>query len=218
MHYYGDINNYLAHHGIKGQKWGVRNGPPYPLNQQGDVERKRQFTESLLKELNEEWEYGVLHNGKHVTDTSNFNFGKDYRTTPIETLKKEKIGTCWDFVNYQHYKLNQAGIQNDSYFLDMDLRTKENPNRYITHTFTTYELDGKQYWLESAAWPKRGIHEINSFEDAAKEIVSLYTDDPKPYSLFKYNPDGMDKNLTDLEFADRAREGNWIADYNVKKK
>ena len=22
---------YLAHHGIKGQKWGVRNGPPYPL-------------------------------------------------------------------------------------------------------------------------------------------------------------------------------------------
>ena len=23
--------NYLAHHGIKGQKWGVKNGPPYPL-------------------------------------------------------------------------------------------------------------------------------------------------------------------------------------------
>ncbi len=21
----------LAHHGIKGQKWGVKNGPPYPL-------------------------------------------------------------------------------------------------------------------------------------------------------------------------------------------
>lgn len=23
----------LAHHGIAGQKWGTRNGPPYPLNQ-----------------------------------------------------------------------------------------------------------------------------------------------------------------------------------------
>lgn len=23
---------YLAHHGVKGQKWGDRNGPPYPLN------------------------------------------------------------------------------------------------------------------------------------------------------------------------------------------
>lgn len=24
--------NYLVHHGIEGQKWGVTNGPPYPLN------------------------------------------------------------------------------------------------------------------------------------------------------------------------------------------
>lgn len=24
-------NKYLKHHGIEGQKWGVRNGPPYPL-------------------------------------------------------------------------------------------------------------------------------------------------------------------------------------------
>lgn len=24
--------NVMAHHGIKGQKWGVRNGPPYPLD------------------------------------------------------------------------------------------------------------------------------------------------------------------------------------------
>jgi len=25
----------LAHHGIKGQKWGVRNGPPYPSDRNG---------------------------------------------------------------------------------------------------------------------------------------------------------------------------------------
>lgn len=25
--------DYLEHHGIKGQKWGVRNGPPYPLKE-----------------------------------------------------------------------------------------------------------------------------------------------------------------------------------------
>lgn len=27
--------NVLAHHGVKGQKWGVRNGPPYPLDKTG---------------------------------------------------------------------------------------------------------------------------------------------------------------------------------------
>lgn len=26
-----DESPFLEHHGIKGQKWGVRNGPPYPL-------------------------------------------------------------------------------------------------------------------------------------------------------------------------------------------
>lgn len=26
-------DRYLEHHGIKGRKWGVQNGPPYPLDQ-----------------------------------------------------------------------------------------------------------------------------------------------------------------------------------------
>lgn len=30
---YGQIccDDYLAHHGVLGQRWGKRNGPPYPL-------------------------------------------------------------------------------------------------------------------------------------------------------------------------------------------
>lgn len=31
---YVESSSELQHHGIKGQSWGVRNGPPYPLNQQ----------------------------------------------------------------------------------------------------------------------------------------------------------------------------------------
>ena len=27
-------NSYLSHHGIKGQKWGIKNGPPYPIEKQ----------------------------------------------------------------------------------------------------------------------------------------------------------------------------------------
>lgn len=33
-------SEYLAHHGIKGQRWGIRNGPPYPL----EVEEKNKKT------------------------------------------------------------------------------------------------------------------------------------------------------------------------------
>ena len=32
--------NELYHHGIKGQKWGVRNGPPYPLKSHSGSEKK----------------------------------------------------------------------------------------------------------------------------------------------------------------------------------
>lgn len=31
--------NVLAHHGIKGQKWGIRNGPPYPLENSSESDK-----------------------------------------------------------------------------------------------------------------------------------------------------------------------------------
>ncbi|MCD8202290.1 MAG: hypothetical protein LUD48_01450 [Prevotella sp.] len=43
MTYYTRPNNEIYHHGIKGQAWGVRNGPPYPLyktNGRNAAERK----------------------------------------------------------------------------------------------------------------------------------------------------------------------------------
>lgn len=41
--------NVLAHHGIKGQKWGVRNGPPYPLEKSAGSDKieKEQEPRSL---------------------------------------------------------------------------------------------------------------------------------------------------------------------------
>ena len=40
---------YLEHHGIEGQKWGRRNGPPYPLDYKShSAEEKRKNPKSLL--------------------------------------------------------------------------------------------------------------------------------------------------------------------------
>ena len=33
---------YLIHHGVEGQQWGKRNGPPYPLNKAGKAELRAQ--------------------------------------------------------------------------------------------------------------------------------------------------------------------------------
>lgn len=49
-------NNYFYHHGIEGQKWGKRNGPPYPLQRdsKGRVKGKysKKQAEALQKEHN----------------------------------------------------------------------------------------------------------------------------------------------------------------------
>jgi len=41
--------SYLSHHGVEGQKWGIQNGPPYPLNKTVFVSgsSKTQFKDSL---------------------------------------------------------------------------------------------------------------------------------------------------------------------------
>ncbi len=55
-------NNFL-HHGIEGQKWGVRNGPPYPLDQ-GNANRIVQERKNKLEKYKEDKsKYGKIYNG-----------------------------------------------------------------------------------------------------------------------------------------------------------
>lgn len=43
-------NDYLEHHGIKDQRWGVRNGPPYPLSRQEKAKMRAKAKAEKLKE------------------------------------------------------------------------------------------------------------------------------------------------------------------------
>ena len=80
-------SNYLAHHGRKGQKWGERNGPPYPLTQEAKKKaygnKAKQTSTNRTKSINESIKKGKIKVNNlqdyNVGSLSIFtNSGKDY--------------------------------------------------------------------------------------------------------------------------------------------
>lgn len=41
-------NDELYHHGIKGQRWGIQNGPPYPLNSKKEYKNAKKHSRSMF--------------------------------------------------------------------------------------------------------------------------------------------------------------------------
>ena len=63
------VNNELCHHGIDGQKWGVRNGPPYPLNRTSSGVIKTVDKDNLEKK------YQIKDdNGKVISEVKSYDF------------------------------------------------------------------------------------------------------------------------------------------------
>lgn len=52
----------LYHHGVKGQKWGVRKGPPYPLTKV--TKGSRETTNEIYETLDKHQKWLVAHNAK----------------------------------------------------------------------------------------------------------------------------------------------------------
>lgn len=202
-------DDYISHHGIKGQHWGVRNGPPYPLNDtRTNVATSKRRThalsvsEGMYKTL-DTFDYGCIINGKKYTEDAldEVDWSK-YRTLPVDVFEKEKIGVCWDFTNWQNKKLNEAKIPHQTHMFVMD--TDSGP---ITHTFTTFtdEHTNQSYWFEQSFYKYRGIHKIDSYKDVISVIAKHYDKSgTSPFDVYEFDPEGMDKGLTDQEFFDRA--------------
>lgn len=186
----------LCHYGIKGQKWGVRNGPPYPLDAKGQIKRVKSFNSDLNN-----WKYGVLIDGKVETDPDKVDWSH-YKTIPIDDMKRHHAGICWDFVNYQHHFFKENGYPDESHLFVM--QKSDDPNDIVTHTFSTVTIDNQKYWFESSWFKHQGVHPVSSYKDVVDKLVKEYGDTNSQYDVYEYNPDGMDQSLSNGEFFKRA--------------
>jgi hypothetical protein len=96
---------FLAHHGIKGQTWGVRNGPPYPLS----------ASQHSAKERKADWRSSLASNNAKKASGS-IDISKDAKFRLTEKQKRAiKIGAAiaaTALLSYGGYKLYKSGALN----------------------------------------------------------------------------------------------------------
>ena len=167
-----------------------------------------------LKQFNEylnSWKYGVIINDKIITDPRKIDC-KKYKTIPIDIIEKYHVGVCYDFVNYQHYIFNKKNINHESYlFLG-----RKNNGEYITHTFNIIKRKSGDLYFESSWMKHQGIEKVkDGWRSVAEYLCAEY--EVYKFDVYKYNPDGLDCNLSGSQFINKASQKLIFSTENTPK-
>lgn len=114
-----EYNNYLAHHGVEGQKWGVKHGPPYPINNSG-------YLASRIRKNAEKTEPKITNDvKKSVEDSGCYMYGLNHRLKTEESLRrkintdsKEKGMTVSETAGQIKDAIRYTSVANDDSFTD----------------------------------------------------------------------------------------------------
>ncbi len=145
------------------------------------LDRSKFMLETVDKIMNlmDSIEYGFKdENGNNIIHT-NFQkweeeFGKFYYLQTPEELTQSQCGVCWDQVELERKLFSENDITVKTYFiylLDEDMLP--------SHTFLTFEKDGKHYWFEHSWRKYKGIHEYRKVEDLLKDVIDKFRNDHK---------------------------------------
>lgn len=158
-------NAELYHHGVKGQKWGVENGPPYPLSDEVSTGKRLKKIEKLEKKSELNRGYMKKHEDYYDNKTKKENEKVDKKADK----KIEKINKKREFKkevnethNYMQLHLNDNGYKyakEDALKAEIKMKkllAKENGGKYRYKDMTDEE---KEYYrksvekkIETATW------------------------------------------------------------------
>ena len=98
---------YISHHGIEGQKWGVQNGPPYPLNPEDHSKAEKRAATKYLNKLDKTtaWEkryYSEKEGTAYSLDKKIKKLSKKEQTDKV----KNKINTLKEKSKTAHNEAN----------------------------------------------------------------------------------------------------------------
>lgn len=141
------MSYYLMHHGIKGQSWGVTNGPPYPLDAEDhNSSEKKKGTSGWTKEAKKEAKkdlkkaknkYNVAVNTYNVKT----NYGNKYVPGAYKELKKEQQSYNISKQKYDDKK-SELKSKDQKYISE---RQKKYEQEYLDKGFTKDEARTQAY-------------------------------------------------------------------------
>lgn len=100
----------LYHHGIEGQKWGVRNGPPYPLGTDQMSRREKKLAEKATRVADRVATARAIDEADKKVGDDSFNEEEYWKTVAeeIENYKKtDDYGRIWSMA-YSDVMLKDA--------------------------------------------------------------------------------------------------------------
>lgn len=183
------MNNELRHYGIKGQKWGVRNGPPYPLKESKKSNREKRLEKTMNQPIGDAGDilkvsaitvsvsaaYTALLAGairlaarnnmvretkKHLED--NKSEIKHIKTPHSEDQDQEAINKTGYDSNKPEYKMN-CTMCTTAY----DLRRRGYDVKAETSFFGRTEKDVASWWKDTT---KNDFYKTKNFEECKKEL------------------------------------------------
>ena len=148
-------------------------------------------------------EYGYKdETGKNIIyDSKKWDneFSTFYKLLTPSELLETKCGVCWDQVELERKLFNNNNIECKTYFiyiLDGDMLP--------SHTFLTFENNGKNYWFEHSWNTYKGIHQYETELDLLTNVKNLFLKEHFPINknskLFIYEYDTPDSHISCDEF------------------
>ena len=164
-----------------------------------------------IKEFNKElngYDYGVVVKNKPIHDLSSVDT-QQYYTISADTFAHHKIGTCWDYVNYEADWFRKNSISYKCYFAIMGQSGKRVTP---THTFLTFkDKEGKVYWFESSWGGNQGVREYKDDKELLDDFIDRFTKRRSKWQevdIYEYRPSGTFVNLNSADFINKITTEN----------
>lgn len=221
------IGGILYHHGILGQKWGKRNGPPYPLSEgaHSSSEKKAGYKKSIGGGRNE----SLYNRSKQSNKQGGFSLD-DYDEEEQELMKElmddEGFREAFevsdeDYENFKKTKNTQGSFKNESVDPETGFKLKKKdtpPQKDLKVVNPTYKDGGVEarnncvYCSATFEMRRRGYDVTTNFSKEPMNGFKLYN------SIFPGNKQEIIKTSSSNILTSNSVPSNFGFDYRNKGK